>query len=206
MEITPDIIADWLQQLVQTPLLLGLALAIATFATEDGSLIAGSLLVGSGEADALLVITALATGIIVGDIGLYGLGWTARSNDFLRKKLPVKKSRPLRRWLQEREVPVLFASRFTPGTRLITYVTFGFLKLSLVRFIIVMTIAGVLWVAGMVLFISEIQQFFAQFGTLSSILAAFCVGVLVIISFPKLVRKLSGSKTLEDADKDLGRA
>ena len=155
---------NWLEASAADPLMLGAALALATLATEDGALIAGSLLVGSGVTTPLFAISALAFGILAGDIALYGAGWSARNSSFLRKHLPVKKSRGLRRWLVGKETAILFFSRFTPGTRLVTYVTFGFLKLSFVRFAFVMTAASLLWVTGMVLFISEIQQAFAAYG------------------------------------------
>jgi len=164
VDLSVETLMNWLEASAADPLMLGAALALATLATEDGALIAGSLLVGSGIATPLFAISALAFGILAGDIALYGAGWSARSSSFLRKHLPVKKSRGLRRWLIGKETAILFFSRFTPGTRLVTYVTFGFLKLSFVRFVIVMTIAAVLWVTGMVLFISEIQQAFAAYG------------------------------------------
>ncbi|MEX0298625.1 MAG: DedA family protein [Kordiimonas sp.] len=199
MESITQTMIEWLQYVSHDPLLLAFALAVATFVTEDGALIAGSLLVGSGEANPVLAIAALATGITVGDVGLYFLGWSARTNQFLRSKLPVKKSRPLRRWLLERETPVLFTSRFTPGTRLITYVTFGFLKLSLIRFVTVMTISGILWVTSMVLFVSEIQKISAQLGTIPSIALAVATGVLFIFAIPKILKKVATSETIHDA-------
>jgi len=182
----------WLEASAADPLMLGAALALATLATEDGALIAGSLLVGSGVTTPLFAISALAFGILAGDIALYGAGWSARSSTFLRKYLPVKKSRGLRRWLLGKETAILFFSRFTPGTRLVTYVTFGFLKLSFVRFVVVMTIAALLWVTGMVLFISEIQQAFAAFGPWIGALAGvgFALGGVYVLRIYLAHKKL----------------
>ncbi len=199
MESITQTVVEWLQYVSHDPFLLAFALAAATFVTEDGALIAGSLLVGSGEANAYLTIGALAAGITIGDVGLYFLGWSARTSQFLRNKLPVKKSRPLRRWLLERETPVLFTSRFTPGTRLITYVTFGFLKLSLIRFTVVMTISGILWVSTMVLFVSEVQQASAQLGTVTSIIITIATGLFFIFIVPRILKKITPSQTIHDA-------
>lgn len=183
MDFSVDTLMAWLEASAGDPWMLGAALALATLATEDGALIAGSLLVGAGITTPLLAITALAFGITAGDIALYGAGWSARSSRFLRRHLPVKKSRGLRRWLKGKETTILFFSRFTPGTRLITYVTFGFLKLSLIRFTIVMTIASVIWVTGMVLFVSEIQKTFSAYGGWVGALAglAFALGGITIL-------------------------
>lgn len=200
METSAENLIAWLEAYSSDPLMLALALAIATFATEDGALIAGSLLVGSGLATPLLAISALAGGILVGDIGLYLVGWSARTNAFLRKRLPVKKSRSLRRWLQGKETPVLFVSRFTPGTRLITYVTFGFLKLSLTRFTVVMAIAAVIWVSLMVLFVSEIQKAFSTFGVAAGAIAALFVAITGIIILRRMMKKHKYNNQLQSED------
>ncbi|UTW59642.1 VTT domain-containing protein [Kordiimonas sp. SCSIO 12603] len=198
MDLSPENIIQLLESLAHDPLLLGLALALATFATEDGTLIAGSILVGMGVVSPLFAITAIATGILVGDIGLYGLGWTARDNNYLRKKLPIGKTRKLRRWLKGKESGVLFFSRFTPGTRLVTYLTFGFLKLSFTRFVIVMGAAAIVWVTAMVLFVSEIQQAFSEYGSIASISAAVIVALAMIILIPRFIKTSGLSTQLPD--------
>ncbi|MBL4836824.1 MAG: VTT domain-containing protein, partial [Kordiimonadaceae bacterium] len=194
-----QILLDWLHLAGNDPWMLAALLAVATLATEDGALVAGSLLVGSDMASSGIVIPALTFGIAAGDVGLYGLGWTARTNSFLRKRLPVKKSRPLRRWLKDRETSVLFFSRFTPGTRLITYVTFGFLRLSLLRFTVVMTLAATVWVSVMVYFVSEIQQAFSEYNTGLAMGIAFGCAVIFIIFIPHALKRLRGQPSLQDA-------
>jgi len=182
MDFSVDTLMTWLEASAGDPLLLGTSLAVATLVTEDGALVAGSLLVGAGLASPLLAIAALAFGITAGDIALYGVGWSARSSRFIRRHLPINKSRSLRRWLLGKETGILFLSRFTPGARLITYVTFGFLKLSLVRFVTVMTIASLIWVTCMVLFISEVQQVFSAFGNWIGMAAAITISICIILA------------------------
>jgi len=200
MDLSVETLMAWLEASAADPLMLGAALALATLATEDGALIAGSLLVGSGVTTPLFAISALAFGILAGDMALYGAGWSARSSSFLRKYLPVKKSRGVRRWLIGKENAILFFSRFMPGTRLVTYVTFGFLKLSFVRFAVVMTLASVLWVTGMVLFISEIQKAFAAYGTWIGAGAgvAFALGGVFLLRLYLTQKKLAPSLTEPD--------
>ncbi len=188
MDFSPEHILNFLESIAHDPLMLALALALSTFITEDGALIAGSLLVGSEIISPGFAIITLSVGLLVGDIGLYGLGWAARSNSYLRKKLPITKTRRIRRWLKPREATVLFFSRFMPGTRFVTYVTFGFLKLSVIRFILVMTIAAVFWVTGMVLFISEIQQAFAEYGSVAGFISAIVLAIGLIIFVPHIIK------------------
>jgi len=198
MDTITETVSTWIQLVAHDPLMLMLVLAIATFVTEDGALVAGSLLVGSSMVSPSLIILALASGILVGDLALYALGWSARTNRFIRKRLPINKTRGIRRWLKAREATVLFVSRFTPGTRLITYVTYGFLKLSIIRFVIVMMVAGIIWVSSAVFFISEIQQILASFGTWPSALVAALCGITFIVLVPRLSKRLLNTQPLQE--------
>ena len=200
MTLTPEAIFAWLEATAHDPFALAIALALATFVTEDGALIAGSLLVGGEIASPLLVMSALVAGIVGGDVVLYAVGWSAREIRALRRRLPIKQAKKVRNWLRGRETVILFFSRFMPGTRLVTYLTFGFLRLSLMHFIIVMTAACLVWVVSIVLFISQIQKAFSGIGGTYAALVAAVIAVLIIIFAPKLVRRHKSAKTLDDAE------
>lgn len=185
----PETVITWVETLVHDPVMLAVALALSTFLTEDGTLIAGSLLVGSGMAPAPLVITAIALGITLGDIGLYGLGSLARKSRFLRSRLPLRRAASLKKWLNGKRTPVLFFSRFLPGTRLPTYLTFGFLRLPLLHFSLVMAAASAIWVTLMVLFVSETQKAFAGLGTIPAIGTALLAAFLVMVLARRLAKR-----------------
>lgn len=175
---------------------MAIALAIATLVSEDAALITGSLLVGNEMASPGLAIVALAFGIAAGDVGLYGLGAFAKQSRFLRKRLPVRKARSLKRWLEKRQTAVLFSSRFLPGTRLPTYLTFGFFGLSLARFTIVMTVAATVWVSAMVLFVSQIQQLLSEFGNTAGIIGGIVFAFAFVVVIPFLIRKSDRTEEL----------
>ncbi len=198
MDLSSDQIIVWLTGMTQDPILVGLALAVATLATEDGALLAGSLMVGSGMLSAELTITSLVLGIILGDIALYGAGAWLRESRFVRKRLSPRRMRRLKRWLEGRESLVLFFSRFLPGTRLPTYLGFGYLRLSFWRFTLVLTVAGGVWVTAMVLFVSETQKFLNQFGGLAGLLGAAGVALATIILAPNLIRRIANAPDLSD--------
>ena len=185
----PEVLLDFITAVLGQPLLLGVLLALATFVTEDGTLILGSQLLGTGQAGADVIVTALVLGILVGDIGLYGLGYGARRNKAIRRFIPLKAARGFKRWITGRETLVLFASRFMPGTRLPTYVTFGFLKLSLVRFSIVMAVAAIVWVGGTLFFIKEIQTKLMLFDTKIGLIGGLLLAILLIIVVPSLLKR-----------------
>lgn len=196
---SPEAILAWLEAMTHDPFGLAVALALATLVTEDGALVAGSLLVGGDLASPWLVISALLVGIVGGDIALYFAGWTAREFKFLRQRLPVKRAKKIRNWLRGRETVILFFSRFLPGTRLVTYVTFGFLRLSIVHFAIVMSIACLIWVVSIVFFISEIQRAFSGMGGTVAALVATAAAFAIIMLAPRLARRSDKATTLDDA-------
>lgn len=189
MTITPDTLLTMAEGLAGQPLMLACVLALATLVTEDGTLIAGSLMVGAGIASAPLIIAAVAFGIAAGDVGLYGLGALAQKSRWLRRRLPLRKARDFRRWLAGRSTPVLFASRFLPGTRLPTYLTFGFLRMPLLHFIMVMSVAAMVWVSLMVFFVSEVQKAVAHLGGWAGMTAGIIVAVGLIMLSHRLVRR-----------------
>lgn len=198
MNITPDILIGWAESLAHEPVMLACLLALATLVTEDGTLIAGSLMVGAGIAPAPLVIGAVAFGIAAGDVGLYGIGALARRIRWLKRRLPIKKARQARRWLKGKSTPLLFASRFLPGTRLPTYLTFGFLRMPLLHFILVMSAAAAVWVSLMVFFISEVQKAVAHLGGWAGLSAGVLVAVFLIMLSHRIVRKSRYGQRLEN--------
>lgn len=202
MSFSVEALFAWLEAMAHDPFSLALALALSTLVTEDGALVAGSLLVGSAVASPLLVVSALTIGIVGGDIALYAAGWTASEFRWLKRRLPIKKAKKVRHWLSGREALVLFFSRFMPGTRLVTYVTFGFLRLSLIRFIIVMSIAAIIWVTALVLFISEIQQAFSSAGAVPAALLAAATAIILIIVTPKILRRSRHATSLDEASEE----
>ena len=199
MSFSVEALFAWFEAMAHDPISLAAALALSTLVTEDGALVAGSLLVGSAVASPLLVIAALTIGIVGGDIALYGAGWTASEFRWLKRKLPIKKAKKVRHWLRGREAMVLFFSRFMPGTRLVTYVTFGFLRLSLARFLTVMSVAAMIWVTALVLFISEIQQAFSSIGAVPAALVAAGIAIILIIFTPKIMRRSRHAISLDEA-------
>lgn len=202
MSFTVEELYAWFEAMAHDPMSLAIALALSTLITEDGALVAGSLLVGSSVASPLLIIAALTLGIVGGDIALYCAGWTASEFRWLKRRLPLKKAKKLRNWIRGREALILFFSRFMPGTRLVTYVTFGFLRLSLLQFTVVMSVAAIIWVTAIVMFISEIQRALAGIGTIPASIIAGLSAITLIIIVPKFIRKSRHATSLDNAKEE----
>lgn len=185
----PDFLLDLIYIVISEPLLLGVLLAAATFISEDAALILGSQLVATHQSSPGTIVPALILGILIGDLGLYWLGSAARTNRRIRRKIPLKAARKFKHWISGRETVVLFASRFMPGARLPTYVSFGFLGLSLTRFFIVMTIAAVLWVTTTIFFIQEIQAHLMAIDNTFGLIGGFLIAFILIFIIPSFIKR-----------------
>jgi membrane protein DedA with SNARE-associated domain len=124
---------------------------LGTFVLEDVALVGALSLIGEGQLSILGAFTSCFTGIAIGDIALYALGYGFKRIHFLRNNSFV--SRHMRK-IDIMETPslgfLIFVSRAVPGLRLPTYLASGFLEFSFFGFL-VLTIASVaLWV-GIVL-------------------------------------------------------
>jgi membrane protein DedA with SNARE-associated domain len=149
---------------VREHLLTFLAIAIATFASEDLTCIGTGLLIQRGQLDLTSGILACTIGIFVGDVGLWALGrafgraalawsWTATrlSNDRVRHA---------RRWLDRHAAGAIVGSRFMPGTRFALYVMAGVLRMRGVVFALWALVAAVLWTPTIVLLTAALGDVF----------------------------------------------
>lgn len=127
------------------PLLQALAIIVGTFVLEDAATVLAAMQVQDGKVSWIVALTALYVGIVLGDLGLYGLGRLATLLPLARRLLPEDRRRRGRDWLNERVFRVVFISRFIPGARLPTYTSCGYLRASLGRFAVAAVLATSIW-------------------------------------------------------------
>jgi membrane protein DedA with SNARE-associated domain len=127
------------------PWAIAAAIVLATFVLEDVATVAAALLAADGMITPSLALTALITGIFVGDCLLYGLGAAARTHARAKRFIGEERMAKGRAWLKRRYVPALIGARFMPGLRLPTYTSSGFLNLPFVPFALVAAAAGIIW-------------------------------------------------------------
>jgi membrane protein DedA with SNARE-associated domain len=121
------------------------AIIIGTFILEDGATVAAAMQVGDGALPAWLAILSLYAGIVLGDLGLYGLGRLSARIPWLARQLPPHRQETIRAWIDGRIFKVVLISRFLPGMRLPTYTTCGFVRASLRQFALAAMLATVCW-------------------------------------------------------------
>jgi membrane protein DedA with SNARE-associated domain len=148
--------ADWLMMASEYPLILAALIVLATFILEDGATIGAALLALEGHIDPRLGLGALIFGIVLGDLGLYGLGRYAANHPRMRLLVGKKRLAKGRDYLQRRLVPALLSARCLPGMRMPTYVASGFLGVSFMKFAAIAIVAVGIWAT---LFFSAILYF-----------------------------------------------
>lgn len=132
-----------------SPLLLAGALILATFILEDAAMIAGALLAADGVMSPWLAVGALIGGIVLGDIGLYGLGKLATRSARVRRWLEGKRLKDAGVWLRQRVFWTVIGARFVPGMRLPVYTACGLFGASLRSFLSAVGLAAFVWTGAL---------------------------------------------------------
>jgi membrane protein DedA with SNARE-associated domain len=122
-----------------------------TFILEDAATLLAAMQVASGALSLPLALGALYTGIVMGDIGLYGLGWLSATHPWVQRLVPQRRRDLGRDWVSQRIFPLVLVSRFVPGLRLPTYTTLGFLRAPLGKFTLAAIAATLVWTTGLFL-------------------------------------------------------
>lgn len=131
------------------PGLQAFAIIFATFILEDAATILAGMQAADGSLSVPLALLSLYVGIVLGDLGLYGLGRIAAYVPWVRRVLPPTRTAMVRAWLHGRVFRVVLVSRFLPGVRLPTYTTCGFLGASLRQFALATMIATLFWTSAL---------------------------------------------------------
>jgi membrane protein DedA with SNARE-associated domain len=128
-----------------SPVLQAGAIILGTFILEDATTVLAAMVVADGHLSAGLALGALYAGIVLGDLGLYGLGRLAAMVPAVAYLLPPQRTDVVRAWLAGRVFRVVLISRFLPGVRLPAYTTCGYLGADLRQFLLATLLATSLW-------------------------------------------------------------
>lgn len=128
-----------------SPLFQACAIIIGTFILEDAATVMAAMQVESGALPMWLALTSLYAGIVLGDLGLYGLGRLSAQVPWIARQLPPRRQETIRAWIGGRIFKVVLVSRFLPGLRLPTYTTCGFVRADLRRFTSAAVVATLCW-------------------------------------------------------------
>jgi membrane protein DedA with SNARE-associated domain len=140
-----NIVVALLKLAGQKPLFQAVAVILGTFILEDAATVLAAMRAEEGGLSVPLALGSLYAGIVLGDVGLYGLGRLSARLRFVARIVPPQRSRALRDWLRGRVFKVVLISRFLPGMRLPTYTACGFLGCDLRQFALAAVVATVAW-------------------------------------------------------------
>ena len=129
--------------------LQGAAIVIGTFILEDAATAGAALAVQSGAVPLPVALGSLYIGIVLGDIGLYGLGRLAAHVPWAARLIPPQRQDRGRVWLERHVFKVVFISRFLPGVRLPTYTACGFLGANFRKFVAAAVGATLIWTSAL---------------------------------------------------------
>ena len=125
---------------VQSALVIG-----GTFVLEDAATVMSAIAAHAGSIGTRLALFSLYAGIVLGDLGLYGLGALSIRVPWVRRLLPPSRWQDGEAWLHDRVFRVVFVSRFIPGARLPSYTACGALHADLRRFLAAAVVATSIW-------------------------------------------------------------
>ncbi|HET6605447.1 MAG TPA: VTT domain-containing protein [Rhodopila sp.] len=152
-------IASLLALAGHSPLFQACAIILGTFILEDAATVVAAMQVEAGELTGALALCALYVGIVLGDLGLYGLGRLSAEIPWVARLLPPHRQETIRAWLSGRVFKVVLISRFLPGLRLPTYTTCGFVRADLRQFALAAVVATSCWTSLLFAISLKLGQF-----------------------------------------------
>jgi membrane protein DedA with SNARE-associated domain len=142
-------IGGWVASLLSlaghSPLLQAVTIVLGTFVLEDAATVMAAMQAEQGDISMGVALGSLFVGIVLGDLGLYGLGRLSARVKWIARLLPAHRKEAISAWLRGRVFKVVLVSRFLPGLRLPTYTTCGFLGADLRQFILAVVVATTCW-------------------------------------------------------------
>ncbi|HLO75796.1 MAG TPA: hypothetical protein VK196_05000, partial [Magnetospirillum sp.] len=111
-----------------------LVVFLATLVHEDSAIVGGAYLMHSQGMTMPVAMATLMSGVIAGDLGIYGLGILAARVVPLRRFVLTRVTPSRRDWLDRNLMSTLVACRVAPGLLFPTFLTCGFLSVPFRRF------------------------------------------------------------------------
>jgi membrane protein DedA with SNARE-associated domain len=140
---------DLLRAAGHDPWLQATAIIAGTFILEDAATVGAALQVKAGLVPLPVALIALYLGIVIGDMGVYGLGRLAALFPWARRWRPAAAAMPEHNWVQSHVFRIVFISRFIPGARLPSYTACGFFAADFRRFALATGLATLIWTSAL---------------------------------------------------------
>ncbi len=137
---------DWLPEISSNPWQMALLIILLSYLLEDVAIAFAAVAASEGSVSLPVALAATFVGIATGDLGLYGLGYTARYSRVLRYRLYRNRHfKTVRHRFNKHIIANVFLIRFIPGLRAVGFSLSGFFHVGLVRFSVGVGLATALW-------------------------------------------------------------
>lgn len=139
---------EFLHDYAANPVLLFFSIIVIAWIWEDASVISSALIAAEDYLSIPVAAGATFIGICSGDLALFYLGRLGIRIRSLRAWILLNpKSRALRRRFRARTFSNILIIRFVPGLRTLGFTMCGLWLISLRRFLLAMSVAGIIWIA-----------------------------------------------------------
>jgi membrane protein DedA with SNARE-associated domain len=142
-------LAELLVTLRTEPLLLALALFLATFVLEDAATIVAGILTATAGADWTIALPALISGTITGDLALYAAGRWGGDTTLGRRLGSRTDVMRAERWIGDRALSLVFVARFLPGSRLPVFTASGMVGAPFGAVAAIVAVTTPIWTGGL---------------------------------------------------------
>lgn len=175
---------EWLERLMAysgDPGALLAGLFILSLFADSAATVVAALLVAQGLLPAGVTALALPIFLIIGDGALYLFGYLAHENRLLARYTPKEHISLATSWLKDRRTLVLALTRALPGSRTLVFVGFGYLRMPLVHFLVVNSVAATVWSLVLMFFVAFSATWFEGDGMLPSLAAGLVTAVIILV-------------------------
>ena len=129
------------------PLFLWFAIFFITFVLEEGAAAFAVMLALSDLLSLPLATTAVYFGVVITDVGLYGLGYSASRFKWASRWIDGPKVKRAGEWMGPRLLSAVIMSRLLPWMLPPTFIACGFLRLPFKQFFWFASSTGAVWTA-----------------------------------------------------------
>lgn len=150
---------DWILAQASQPFTLFVGLVVLSFILEDLATLTGAAMAASHPELFAVALSAVLTGIVVGDLGLYGIGYYARRHPRVKQWLERRGLHKAQRWLKANLFTLVLVSRLTPGLRLPSYTACGLVGAHFGRFATYAVGLVIIWTIGLFVLTASIADF-----------------------------------------------
>ncbi len=127
------------------PWFLWFAVFFVAFVLEEGAAALAVWLTLSGNLTLAVAVSAVYCGVVVTDLGLYGIGRGARRVQWLRRRIDTAYVQRASDWVGKRLLLAVVVSRLLPWTLPPTFIACGYLALPFNRFVGLAMSTAAIW-------------------------------------------------------------